>query len=267
MSAQKKKGMTREQAAELYRDLQKAMASMKGGKSAVAKASSASSGIDTKAIAQSISAAMRRDNLASPESRPVATEPESALPVTRGQYMAIVFVLVFGIARVALSAMEAVGFGQVMPAEASVAMAPKAAMSISATPGLSREEVKILTSLDGRRAELEERSAKLDERQADIERRDREFAARLTQLREINEKLSTERDRDEKKRNTQLEQLANVYGSMNPPEAATLMQQLDPAIALGLLERMPEKRIGQILALMSQERALYLTKMLSARGQ
>jgi flagellar motility protein MotE (MotC chaperone) len=45
------------------------------------------------------------------------------------------------------------------------------------------------------------------------------------------------------------------------------MEQLDVQIALSLIERMPEKKIGQILALMSKERALTLTKMLSGKAQ
>jgi flagellar motility protein MotE (MotC chaperone) len=52
---------------------------------------------------------------------------------------------------------------------------------------------------------------------------------------------------------------------MNPAEAAALLEQLDTPIALELLGRMPGKRIGQILALMTSERALTLTRMLSGR--
>lgn len=279
MTTQKKKGMTREQAAELYRDLQKAMAKMKLEKGAPKSAST--SGIDAKAIAASISAAMKRDNGAQ-RSRPtpeptVADAPEpvtSALPVTRGQYAAFVFVIVFAIARVSMSVMEAMNLGQATLAEASMKQEialPEQTRSVKfnpqSTPGLSREEVKILTTLDSRRAELEERAEKLDERQADLDRREREMAVRLTQLKELTDKLASERDKNEKKKNAQLEQLANVYGSMNPPEAAALIEQLDVTIALSLIERMPEKRIGQILALMRPERALSITKMLSAKGQ
>ena len=77
--------------------------------------------------------------------------------------------------------------------------------------------------------------------------------------------MKLEREKSDKKRNTQLDQLANVYGSMNPPEAAHLLEQLDIHVALSLVERMPEKRIGQILALMDASRALELTNLLSKR--
>src|SRR5690606_10813103 len=107
----------------------------------------------------------------------------------------------------------------------------------------------ILRSLDARREELETRRKQLEERGLEMDRRDREFAVKLTELRELTNQLRSAREEIDRKQHSQLAQLANVYGSMNPSEAATLMEQLDVTIALSLLERMPEKRIGQILAL------------------
>lgn len=265
MTPNKKKSMSREDAAELYRDLQKAMAKTKGGK--VRAAGTGASAIDAKAIAESIKSAMRRDEQQGVGERPSsAVSSERAVPmrITKGQYSAVCFVLLFAGFKVVLSAMESTGFASVAPAEAAIAPAPR--VQVNAAAGFSKEDLKILTALDARRAELEQRSSKLDDRQADLDRRDREFATRMTQLRELTERLASERDKNEKKRNGQLDQLANVYGSMNPPEAAALIEQLDVQIALSLLERMPEKRIGQILALMSPERALAITKMLSGRS-
>lgn len=270
----KKKSMSREDAAELYRDLQKAMSAAKSGKKPAAKTNS--SGIDAKAIAQSIKAAMSREDAASSrpaasisnsiETRTTSTLGERMPSVTKGQYMAICCVLAFAGFKVVLSAMESTGFATATPVEASYMTVPQMRVT-DAAAGFSKEDLKVLTALDGRRVELEDRSKRLDDRQADLDKRDREFATRMTQLRELTERLNIERDKSDKKRSAQLEQLANVYGSMNPPEAAALIEQLDVQIALGLLERMPEKRIGQILALMSPARALSITKMLSSRAQ
>jgi flagellar motility protein MotE (MotC chaperone) len=132
-------------------------------------------------------------------------------------------------------------------------------------PQWSKEEVKILTALDSRRVELEERGARIEQRESDFVAKERELALRLTELKELSDKLKTEREKGDKQRGSQLEQLANVYGSMNPPEAAHLLEQLDIQVSLSLIERMPEKRIGQILALMNPQRALELTNMLSQR--
>ena len=88
---------------------------------------------------------------------------------------------------------------------------------------------------------------------------------RLTQLRELADSLKNDRDKSEKKRSVQLDQLANVYSAMDPKEAAGLIEQLDVTIALELVSGMPEKRIGQILATMNSEKALAITRMLSGK--
>jgi flagellar motility protein MotE (MotC chaperone) len=121
-------------------------------------------------------------------------------------------------------------------------------------------------ALDHRRSELEDRAGRLEQRELEFSARDRDLALRLTELKELSERLKIERQKGERQRDTQLDQLANVYGSMNPPEAAHLLEQLDIQIAQALIERMPEKRIGQILALMNAQRALELTNRLSRRS-
>ena len=123
----------------------------------------------------------------------------------------------------------------------------------------------MLKQLDAKRVELEERVAKIDKREQEMNLKEQEFVARLSEIRELTEKLKVSRQKNAAQRNSKLEQLSNVYGSMNPTEAAQLIEQLDVTIALSLLERMPEKRIGQILSLMSADRALTITRMLSSR--
>lgn len=255
--AKKKKGMTREEAEELYRDLQKAMATMMSntGKSNTGKAAPGSS---PKRAAQKYGFSLKER----PESVPLPRSMGRASSAMRsGSATAVTMVLMCAAFKVTLTVLEATGVWSVPEVQASYAPAPQVS-----TVGFSREEMRVLTALDERRKELEERNNRMDQRERDIELRDRELAVRLTQLRELTEKLRVEREKDEKKSNSQLDQLANVYGSMNPPEAAQLIQQLDVTIALALIERMPEKRIGQILGLMTPDKALAITRMLSGKA-
>ncbi|MFM1847859.1 MAG: hypothetical protein RL417_1333 [Pseudomonadota bacterium] len=280
MTAKNGKGMSREEAAELYRDLKKAMSTVRaqGGNAKAGKKGGDTASVG-EMIAREISKAMKRDDMAAAKVKPAAAPPfttdfenEPQLEaisstmrphVAWGRNSAIAFVLCVATFKVALSAMEAVGFATAAPAEAAIGAAP-AAQRLP-TEAFSREEIKVLTALDARRAELEERSKKIETRNEELDRRDREFVSRVSELRDLTAKLGAERDRDQRKRNGQLEQLANVYGSMNPNEAAQLIEQLDVTIALGLIEKMPEKRIGQILATMKPEKALALTKLLSGK--
>lgn len=258
MDKPRKKTMSREQADALYHQLRKNMQDMiarEKQKESPAKSARKASGPKATAAAKQ-----------QPAQQPVSAEFRTAArsSLNRGQHMAIALVAVCLCIRVALSAMSALGIGTVESAQASN---PAAEQGLFRTIGdeikVSREEVRLLTSLDARRAELEERNRQLDEREADLKKRDSEFVVRMAEIRELTDKLKVDRERNDKKRENQLGQLANVYGSMNPQEAATLIEKLDSQIALALISRMPEKRIGQILALMSPERALSITRMLS----
>lgn len=256
------KKLTREEANELYDDLSKAMSQMmmkRGAVTAHEKVTPTKVTISPKAAKPQARAAYNR--AASTDQAPSTPAPRVSFPrfkVQSGQTSAILFVALFCCAKILVSALEAVGVGSVEPAQATIASQPSG-------PQWNKEDVKVLTSLDHRRAELEERARRLEQRELEYGARDRDLAVRLTELREITGKLKIEREKGEKQRNAQLDQLANVYGSMNPPEAAHLLEQLDINIAHSLIQRMPEKRIGQILSLMNAERALELTNRLSMR--
>ena len=244
--AQSKKGLTRDQAKELYSDLHKTLNQMKteGPKSSAPKARSAA---HTKLMNQARS----------------ASSYEFKLPLS-GQNLAISLLVILGLAKVGIGVIEASGVASVEPAVATVQVAKATKLSdLADTTKFSREEVELLTQLDSRRAQLEERDDQLSERESDIERREMELAARLTELKGLTDELRIKREQTDRRRDGQLDQLSKVYSSMAPEEASKLMEQLDITISLSLLKRMPEKRIAQVLALMSPQRALALTQMLS----
>lgn len=275
--ATKKNSLSREQAGAIYDDLQNTMNTLikkHGGK--LPPPSKAAAPKAPRAQ-PSETARGRPTTVGLKPSTGLPPDENPALPLmlptktNRGHVAALGLLITFATMKVLFALLEASGVFGAVPAQASMDMAglSKNAVQMNAIRAdgqpFSREEVTVLTALDHRRAELEERAARLDDREEDLQRRDREYLVRQTALKELTDKLQAERGKDDKKRNGQIEQLANVYGSMNPPEAATLIEQLDVQIALELLERMPEKRIGQILALMNRERALTITRMLSGK--
>lgn len=278
--SKKEKKLSREEARELYDDLKRSMERAMGGNAIpLPKSSAPADPKMAKEIAMAIRDGLNKKGVSSPREivaqaknpysngatqRPAATKriptSRTSVPVGARHMSAILFVMAFGICKLALDVAEGLGVAEVPVAQASMPMLPR-----EIGPQWSKEEVKVLTALDHRRAELEERSTRLDDREGELGARDQALASKLVELKELTDRLKGERDRGEKQRNNQLEQLANVYGSMNPPEAAQLLGQLDVTVALSLIERMPEKRIGQILALMNPERALRITNLLSER--
>jgi len=253
------KRLTKQEAQELYDDLQKAVTSMMAqGKAGGTKQQAAPSPKQA-----SVGSPKRATSAAVPQ--PTAAPKTGSRPAQSlnrknlsGEALAFLVLGVFCCAKITLSALEASGFAAVEPAEATIVVPAKG-------PQWSKEEVKVLTALDARRAELEDRAARLEQREIEASARDRDVAVRLTELKELSEKLKVERNKGDSQRNAQLDQLANVYGSMNPPEAAHLLEQLDIQVALSLVQRLPEKRMGQILALMNAQRALELTNLLTKR--
>lgn len=129
----------------------------------------------------------------------------------------------------------------------------------------SPEKRELLTQLDARRVQLEKRRIQLDEREKELRNQEEEIAGKLVELKMVARKLEEYRQQKDHQYEARLEQLADVYGSMAPKEAAPLIEKLEENIALALLERMPGKRMGQILSLMSAERAVELTKKLTSK--
>lgn len=255
----RKKTLSREQAMELYDDLEKAMGHLLPPHE---RAKLQQRGAAPQAARAQ--AAYRKPAPSTPSSAELAAL-QSMIGRERsnlsGKSGAIVLLSVFGILKIATAVIDATGVFDVAPAQASIA--PISQIAALPSQKFSTEEKKLLTALDDRRAQLEERSRKLDQREQEFAARDQDFASRLTELREMTNALKLDREKNDKKRSTQIEQLANVYGSMDPKEAASLIEQLDITISLALLQKMPEKRIAQILALMTPARALAITKLLS----
>jgi len=131
----------------------------------------------------------------------------------------------------------------------------------------SAGEQQVLLQLDSRRVELEQKKEMLDRREEEIEHQATALSERLAELRSLTAKLEQVRVENDKRQDARLEQLAAVYGSMPPKDAAPLIGKLDTDIAIPLLERLPGKKIGQILSMMRPDRAIELTQLLSKKKE
>jgi flagellar motility protein MotE (MotC chaperone) len=124
-------------------------------------------------------------------------------------------------------------------------------------------EQRLFEALDERRAVLERRNRQLEDRESSLREQEEELAVRLAELRQLTAELRAHRSAEGAAVDAQVEQLSKVYVSMKPEEAASLLQELDIMIAFELIKIMPEKRIGQLLALMESKKSLLITKMLA----
>jgi len=257
--------MTKEEAGKLYDSLKKAMENRYGKDglaSLIAKgqANKPSLQVENRANLNNGGVVNHVSNLRKNEQKTFIKR--GARGTIIGQRNAILAVVCIGLLKLTVSFMAFSGLIEGGNVEATM----NTPLPVVNVPTFSDDELIILKSLDERRVTLEERGRKLEKKEEELEKKDREFAARLTQLKELSAQLKIEREKGEKKHSSQLNQLASVYSSMGPKEAAQLLEQLDISISLSLIERMPEKRMAQILALMTPKKALTLTQMLSKRG-
>lgn len=139
------------------------------------------------------------------------------------------------------------------------------AMAMNVVPvDASVTERQIFLELDNRRVQLEGRKdAALDRRELDLRNQAQALSERLAELRSLTAKLADAHKEKDHRYESRMEQLANVYGAMSPQEAAGLIGRLEDPTAIELLQRMPEKRMGQILSFMDKERAVDLTRILT----
>jgi flagellar motility protein MotE (MotC chaperone) len=121
----------------------------------------------------------------------------------------------------------------------------------------------LLESLSRRQTVLEARERELAAREESLALYEKDVSAKVQRLEQVAESLKQEIGRVNAAADESAESLAKVYGTMKPAAAAPLLDQLDEATALRILTRMKEKQVGEILPLMSRERALVLTRVLA----
>lgn len=138
-------------------------------------------------------------------------------------------------------------------------------VQLKLSDGATPVDLKILQELDQRRVQLEARKDALDRRELDIKNQAQALTERIAELRSLTAKLTDAHAQKDTRYEGRMGQLANVYGAMSPQEAAALLARLENETAIELLQRMPEKRMGQILSFMEKERAVDLTRILSDR--
>lgn len=185
------KRLTKQQAQELYDDLNKAMNTMRARDKTTGERSGALRSEANGASARQIAgptksyATHRSPSLNATTAADLAPLRNSSAAQTRsmkGQAIAVTMIGLLCCAKITLSAFEASGVSTVEIAQAAVITAPRG-------PQWSKEEVKVLTALDSRRVELEERSTRLEQQEQEATARNRDLTGRLSELKAISERL------------------------------------------------------------------------------
>ncbi|MBI3768933.1 MAG: hypothetical protein HY271_10630 [Deltaproteobacteria bacterium] len=159
-------------------------------------------------------------------------------------------------------ASETIGRGS-----ASTAGAPRQLASVdrpAVEAGGKRPEARALVDAIARRqAELDDRERGLAAREERLRVFEQDVVAKVASLEEIEKRLQGRAKAASAAVDAASESLAKVYGAMKPADAAPILERLDEATVLSIFGRMKEKQIGEILPLMTKDKAIALTHALA----
>jgi len=123
----------------------------------------------------------------------------------------------------------------------------------------------LLDAVARRQAELDEREHELARREEKLQLFEQDVTAKISSLEELEKRLQARAKAASAAVDAAAESLAKVYGAMKPEDAAPILERLDEPTVLTIFGRMKEKQIGEILPLMSRDKAIVLTRSLAER--
>ncbi len=211
------------------------------------------------------------------ESKAATTAPSKAARATdanawrsrRGIRFALAFVLGGKVALMLLGEMPALASGTAAkPGTAATGVTASASVgdARAAAGAAARPDVRgLLDALEKRQAELDQREREITSKEERLALYEKDVTAKVASLEEIEKRLSVRAKAATQAVDAAAESLAKIYGTMKPEAAAPILDRLDDPTVLTIFRRMKEKQVGEILPLMTRERAIALTQALADR--
>ena len=163
---------------------------------------------------------------------------------------------------------------QVEPAEAAKSETPakkkKPAASSMATDDptlLTHAEIDLLQRLAERREFLDVRERELEQRLGLLEAAEMRIDKKVSELKSLQENIGQLVKSHEQAEDAKVASLVKIYENMKPKDAARIFGALDMETLLLVAERMNERKLAPVMALMNAERAKEMTVELTRAGQ
>jgi flagellar motility protein MotE (MotC chaperone) len=129
------------------------------------------------------------------------------------------------------------------------------------------EEIELLQSLAKRRDELDAREQGLGEREALIAATEKRIDDKLAELKQVQTQIEGLVKQHDTEQESQLGSLVKIYENMKPKDAAQIFEELEMDVLLDVVERMKERKVAPVLALMNPEKAREVTLELAQRRE
>ena len=126
-------------------------------------------------------------------------------------------------------------------------------------PPVSDSERTILLELRQRRKELDTRETLLVSREAILSATEHKLSGRVEELQTLQKKLEALDAARGQREDSGWQGLVKLYQNMKPRDAATILNDLDMAVLLQVMDRMKEAKAAPILSAMQPEKAREIT--------
>ncbi len=140
-----------------------------------------------------------------------------------------------------------------------------ASAAIAEASGLSQSEVRVLQSLSGRRAELEQREEELDTREKLLAAAEGKIDDRVRELEALQSEIEIMLNLADEKKQEQIDRLVGIYEKMKPKDSARIFEKLEENLAVQVVAGMKPQAVAAMLANMNPEEARRLTTLLASK--
>jgi len=131
----------------------------------------------------------------------------------------------------------------------------------------SPAEMEVLKQLGARREQLEKRSRDLDTREALLKVTEQRVDQKIKEMEQLRQQLQGMVNTANEAQQAQLDNLVKIYETMKPDDAATIFNNLDMPVLLGVIQHMKPKSTAPIMAKMKPEKAKEVTVALTKQDQ
>jgi flagellar motility protein MotE (MotC chaperone) len=131
-------------------------------------------------------------------------------------------------------------------------------------PAVSAGERTVLLELRRRRDELDTRETMVSAREATLAAAELRIGARVGELQALQKKLEDLEQAREQRDDASWDGLVKLYETMKPRDAATIFNDLDMPVLLGVVDRMKDAKAATVLAAMQPDKAREVTTKLAA---
>jgi len=132
---------------------------------------------------------------------------------------------------------------------------------------LTQSEIDLLQQLGARREELERREKELDTRVGMLAAAEARIDNKIGELKKLQTTIEGLIRKHSEQEDLKLRSMVKIYENMKPKDAAQIFDSLELEVLLMVAERMSERKLSPIMAVMNPDRAREMTIELTRQRQ